>query len=369
MAPSIARIFRKINKLAFLTVVLPSFFSVIYFGFLASDVYLSESKFVVRSPDKQSTSGFGVLLKSAGFSNSGDEIFAALSFVESRDALHQLDRDGSFRKAYSAPDILIFDRFGSLGWSDSFEDLYKYYGKKVAIETSSSTSISTLTVRAYSPGQAQLFNQRLLEMAESTVNRLNERGRQDLIRYAEAEVDAAKKRAAEAAIAVAQFRNESGIIDPERQASVQLQMISKLQDELIATNIQLSQLRAFTPRNPQIPVLESKSRSLQREIDVQMGKVAGNQRSLSAAVVKYQRLQLESNFADKQLAAALSSLESASNEARRKQAYVERIVQPNLPDSPLEPRRIRAILSVLVMSLIAYGILSMLLAGIREHVD
>lgn len=364
--PFIAKL-RNINLLALLTVVLPTSLAVVYFGFLASDVYISESRFVVRSPDKPATSGFGVLLKTAGFSNSGDEVFAAQSFVQSRDALHQLDRNDSFRKAYSANDISQFDRFGSWGWFDSFEDLYKYYGNKVAIETSSSTTISTLTVKAYSPQKAQQFNQRLLEMAESTVNRLNERGRQDLIRFAQVEVDAAKARAADAAIAVARFRNESGIIDPERQASVQLQMISKLQDELIATNTQLIQLRTFTPRNPQIAVLESKSRSLQREIDQQMGKIAGNQRSLSAAVVKYQRLQLESNFADKQLAAALASLEEASNEARRKQAYVERIVQPNLPDSALEPRRLRGIFATFLLGLVAWGVLSMLFAGVREH--
>lgn len=369
MALPLAKTFKKINLLILLTGVLPTSLAVIYFGFLASDVYVSESRFVVRSPDKPAASGFGVLLKSAGFSNSGDEVFAAQSFVESRDALHQLDRDGSFRKVYSRQDISVFDRFGTWGWFDSFEDLYKYYRKVVSIDMSSSTSISTLTVRAYTPQQAQLLNQHLLEMAESTVNRLNERGRQDLIRYGTAEVEAAKARAADAAIAVAKFRNESGIIDPERQAGVQLQMVSKLQDELIATNTQLAQLRAFTPRNPQIEVLASRSRSLRHEIDQQMGKIAGNQRSLSAAVVRYQRLQLESNFADKQLAASLASLEEASNEARRKQAYVERIVQPNLPDSPLEPRRFRGILSVLVLGLIAYGILSMLLAGIREHVD
>ncbi len=46
---------------------------------------------------------------------------------------------------------------------------------------------------------------------------------------------------------LARFRNVSGLIDPERQATVQLQMISKLQDELIASRNELMQLRAFAP--------------------------------------------------------------------------------------------------------------------------
>lgn len=359
--------FSKINRLFIAVVIVPTILSIIYFGFLASDVYISESRFVVRSPDKTTTAGLGVLLKSAGFSSSGDEVYAARDFVESRDALHELNRNGEFREAYSSTSISQFDRFAPYSFFGSFESLYKYFKRKVSIQTQSSTSISTLTVRAYTAKDAQRFNERLLEMAEATVNKLNERGRQDLIRYADREVEDAKQQASASSLALAAYRNQSGVVDPEKQAVVQLQMISKLQDELIATQTQLTQLKSYTPQNPQIEVLETKSASLQSEIDSQLGRVAGDRKSLAAAAVKYQRLQLESAFADKQLASALASLEQARNEARRKQAYVERIVQPNLPDAPLEPHRIKSILAVLVASLIAYGIFKMLLASTFEH--
>ena len=79
------------------------------------------------------------------------------------------------------------------------------------------------------------------------------------------------------------------------------------------------------------------------------------------------RLDLESELANKQLASALASLEQARSEAGRKQAYVERIVEPDLPDAPIEPRRARGILATLALSLVAYGILRMLLAGVKEH--
>jgi capsular polysaccharide transport system permease protein len=146
-------------------------------------------------------------------------------------------------------------------------------------------------------------------------------------------------------------------------------MISKLQDELIASRNQLLQLRAFAPANPQVPVLRTKIAGLTRDIDAELDKVAGSSKSLSAAVAQYQRYQLESQVADKQLAGAIASLQDARNEARRKQAYVERIAQPNTPDAALEPRRFRGIIATIIFGLIAYGIVSMLLAGIREHHD
>jgi capsular polysaccharide transport system permease protein len=308
------------------------------------------------------------LLESAGFSN-GSEIYSATAYVESRDALRAINRQDAFRSAYTRPTISIFDRFDPTGWFGSFEDLYAYYRKRIGIEHDPVSSISTLTVRAYTPEDAMKFNRGLLEMAEATVNRLNERGRQDLVRYAEREVADAEIRSRSAAANLARFRNMSGVVDPERQSTVQLQMVSKLQDELIASRNELLQLNAFAPQNPQVQVLRTKIAGLQRDIDRELNKIAGGNRSLSAAAVQYQRYQLETQVSDKLLAAAISSLTDARNEARRKQAYVERIAQPNLPDSPLEPQRIRGIFATFVFGLIAFGIISMLVAGIREHND
>ena len=56
-----------INRLFLLTVLLPTTLAIIYYGFIASDIYISESRFVVRSPEKQQITGIGALLQGAGF--------------------------------------------------------------------------------------------------------------------------------------------------------------------------------------------------------------------------------------------------------------------------------------------------------------
>ncbi|MBO9726079.1 MAG: hypothetical protein J7530_17020 [Novosphingobium sp.] len=365
-------IFKKIisaGPLFWITVLIPTSLSILYFGIFASDVYVSESQFVVRSPDKPSTSGLGLLLKSSGFANAGDEIYAAEKYVLSRDALQALNTKQAFANAYGASSISVFDRYNATGMAGRFEDLYKYYEKKVDVEYDTTSSVLTLTVRGYTAQDAHRFNERLLEMAEATVNKLNTRGRQDLIRFAQTEVDEAKKKSQDASVALALYRNRQGVVDPEKQATIQLQMISKLQDELIATRTQLRELRSLAPQNPQIEALETRVKGIATEIDEQTGQVAGGKRSLSTQATEYQRLVLENMFAEKQLASAMVSLEDARNEARRKQAYVERIVEPNTPDDALEPRRLRGIFATLVLGLIAWGILSMLLAGMLEHKD
>ncbi len=343
----------------------------VYYGFIASDIYISESRFVVRSPQRQqSSSVLGSILSGSGFARSQDDAFSVHDFVMSRDALRELDAKLQISKAYGSNQVDFVSRFPGLLNDSSFEELFKYYSKQIIVNHDSTSNITALTVRAFTADQATAINELLLTMSERLVNQINDRGRQDLVKYAQAEVMEAEKKTKDAAVALANYRNQRTVFDPDRQSAIQLQQVSKLQDELIASKMQLIQVRSLTPDNPQIPVLQKRVSGLQQEIDSEMAKVAGSAgNSLTNKAAEFERLNLERAFADRQLASAMTSLESAKNEARRKVLYLERIVQPNKPDIALEPKRLRNILSTFALGLLAWGILRMLLAGVREHQD
>ncbi len=350
------------------TVLLPTVLAILYFGIFAEDVYISESRFVVRNPQKTAASPLSAVLSGSGIANGSEESAAVMEYVQSRRALEDVNRDGLVLDAYADPDIFFLDRFGALGGS-SREQLYQYFIDKVAIAEGASTQVATLTVRAYTPVEAQKINARLLNQSEELVNSLSQRAQQDSIQLAQREVDAANANARDAALRLAEFRDRNGLVDPAQQSEIGLQMISKLQDELIAARTQLQQLQTYTPEASQIPFLQSQIASIQREINLAEGQLAGGNRSLSAALVKYQELRLNSEFAEQQRAIVLASLQEAQVEARRKRAYVERISSPSLPDYAEEPHRIRGIIATLIMGLLAWGVLSMLIVGIREHRD
>ena len=81
----------------------------------------------------------------------------------------------------------------------------------------------------------------------------------------------------------------------------------------------------------------------------------------------YERLLLEREFADRQLASATSSLEGARSDAQRQHLFLVRVVQPNLAEYPLYPKRWTTAIGVFIGLLTAYGIGWLLLAGVREH--
>ena len=357
----------KSQRLFWLTVVLPTLLAIGYYGFIAADVYISESRFVVRSPERQSASPLGVLLKGTGFTRSQDDSYTVQDYMLSRDAMRWLDEKQGLRAIFAKGDV--FARFPGLDGDASLENMYRYYPKVVGVQLDALSSIGSLTVRAFNPEDAQQINQHLLQKAEELVNQLNERGRQDMIRFASDEVTKAAARAQEAGLALADYRNKNAVIDPEKQSAIPLQQIAKLQEELISSKAMLAQLQLAVSDNPQIPVLKSRIQLLEREIASVSQKITGGGLSLASKAADFQRLALEKEFADKLLASALTSLEQARDEAQRQQLYLERIAQPNLPDAPMEPRRLRAILAILALGLIVWGVLYILIAGIREHTD
>lgn len=364
---SVSKLFQ--NKLLLITTTIPTVLAIIYFCLIASDVYISESRFVVRSPEKQNTSALGMVLKGTGFSKTQDDSYTVQDYVLSRDALNALNQELKIKENYSSRNIDVFSRFAGVDWDDSLEAFYLYYQKKIGVQLDSASSITTLTVRAFSSEAAWNINQRLVDLAENLVNKLNERGRQDMIRFAAEEVKDAQEKAKVAALALSQYRNAKGVIDPEKQSTIPLQQVAKLQEELIATRSQVMQLERLVKDNPQLSVLRQKTSLLENEIEAETRRITGGERSLAGKAAEFQRLVLEKEFSDKILASSMSTLEQAKNEAQRKQLYLERIVLPNKPDHAMEPRRIRAIIATLVIGLILFAVLSMLLAGMREHLD
>lgn len=357
------------SKLFLLSVVLPTLLSVVYYGLWASDVYLSESRFVVRSPEKSAASPLGMILQGAGFARAQDDTYTVHNYVVSRDALAALEKQVAVRRAYGSDDIDIFSRFAGIGFDDSFEALHQYFTGKVEVTFDASSAVSVLTVRAFSAEDAWAINEHLLAQSEALVNQLNDRGRQDLIQFAQSEVAAAEEKARRAALALSDFRDRKGVIDPEQQSAIQLQQVAALESELLATRARLDQLRKFAPENPQIPSLLQQEKSLRQAVAAERARVAGSSSSLANKAAEYQRLVLDREFADQQLATALSSMESARNDAQRKQLYLDRIVQPNKPDVALEPRRLRIIAFTFVLGLIVWGILGLFVASVREHQD
>jgi capsular polysaccharide transport system permease protein len=314
---------RSINRIFALTVIVPTTLAVLYYGLVASDTYVSESRFVVRSAQQQPQIGMvGALLEGSGISQPQDDSYLVLDYINSRDVLRELNRENYVLKAYSVRGDFL-SRFHT-SFDNSFESLWKYYTDHVVnVKLDPTSSITTLQTRAYTAEDAERINRTLIEVSERLINRLNARATQDAIEFSQRQVDGTVTKAKDAAVALAQYRNSHTVFDPEKQSALQLQLVTSLQTQLFTAQTKLGQLQTVSPQNPQIPVLNTYVETVKKQIEDATGNVTGAKNSLSQKASEYTRLELDAQLADKQLAQAMSALEDAQANAEKKQLYLD----------------------------------------------
>ena len=352
-----------------LVVLLPSLLATLYYGFIAADIYVSESRFVIKAPDRKGGGGspLSSLLQSTGLGSGEEQASEIVGYLQSRDALADLSVRSNVRAVFQSEHADFLSRFPRLFQGQSFEDLFEYYKSMVSISPDPNTGLTVLEVSAYTPKEAQELNIGLLSLSEELVNRLNERINAQMITEAENRVEVAQDRVRHARTQLGAYRNSSQILDPEQQGMGVLAVSNELISREAALRAQLSEMRRTAPNHPSIPALQQRISSLSQQVASQTGRAVGTPDGLASKLTEYENLVVEQEFATQMLTAANASLEQARAEAVQQQYYLERVVEPNLPDAPILPKRLKSILAVVLATLCLYLVGWMLAVGIREH--
>lgn len=364
-------VFKRVRAkhLFYVFVALPTLLATIYFGFIASETYISESRFVIKSPDQKRAqiSTLANLIQTTGLSGGQEQTNEILGYVRSRDALAGLVQKADIRAKYNLPGVDFMSRFPQPLSDGSFESLFRYYGKMVDARLDSQTGLAVVTVKAFTAKDAYAINEQILELSEQLVNKLNLRAQSKAISEAERQVVLATARLAAARARLAQYRNKQELIDPAKQAGGVLEIANTLIAQRAALQAQLDQMRRATPNNPSIHALENRVSAISVQIASQDNRVVGTDSAIASKLGGYESLVVEQEFATQNLNVASAALVQARAEAQRQQFYLERVVEPNVPDVPLLPRRLLSILVVAATALCLYMIGWMITVGILEH--
>jgi len=362
------RLFRSFNPWLWGIVGLPTLIAGVYYFAIASDLYLSEAKFILRSPKQVQASGIGALLQSTGLGRAEDDTAAVQEFIASRDVVRKLEQKNDLREVFNRREGDYVTRFpGILFWRTDFEALYRRYDHFVSVETNTSTGVTTLAVKAYRPGDSQMLATALLTYSEQLVNELNERARRDALGTARREVERAEQRISQIQKELTAYRVQQKMLDPKSASTGVLELIGQMKAAQTNARAQLGELLNNSPNSPQIPLVKTRIASLDKLIAEEGGKLSGESDSVVASLTEYERLTLDRELAEKALASAFTSLEAARLEAQRQQLYLETIAQPNLADYPLYPKRFVSFVMVVASCLLVYGIAWLLVASAREH--
>lgn len=350
-----------------LAVVVPTVLSVLYYGLIASNIYVSEARFAVRS--NEATASGSMLSAVIGITSSGgtgQDTAAVKDYILSVDMLNQLQNRLNIRQHYASSD---YDWFSRLGRNDSQEEFLKYFQDKVEVLYETTSGIVTLKAKAFTADMAREIAGAILELSEQLVNSMSERIADDSVQFAQRELDRAEARVRQATAAVTNFRNTRNTIDPDKKTGAVLTIVAELESKLAGTRAELSEAKSYMrDDSAHVTSLKSRIKALEEQIQNESRRLTGNgSKQLSGMMEDYEALVLDRTFAQERYTRTLAALEVARTEASRKQRYLVTFVTPSQPDEALEPHRLWNILTTFVMAFLIYVIGALIWSSIKDH--
>jgi capsular polysaccharide transport system permease protein len=360
-----------------LLVVIPTACASVYFGLIASPIYVSEAKFAVRGstqklPSSNADAGalpVGNIPGGLASLNNSQDSYVVADYIKSAPLIEKLNRDDYLRSVFGRNDIDLLSRLRS---SSSLDALREYWDSMVGVSVENLSGILTLRVHAFNPQDALAISRAILNASEALVNSLSERRLADAIRTEQDELDRSRRRLEAARLAAQEFRNRSGQLDPMSQSRVSLQLATLLQTEKLKLESELqTSRRTLTDKSPSVQVLSARLQAINDQIqraDREITSTNPDDPTLSRALYQFEGLEVERQFAQRLYMVSQAGVERARMNAARQQLYLTTFVEPSLAEMALYPHRLTNILIVFLASLAPWTVLTMLTAAIKDHV-
>lgn len=356
------------NRFFLAIVILPTLLAAAYLYLIASDQYESSTDFVIRHAEAPVSGGgvgqiFGVNL---GTSTTASEAYIVQEYLLSHDAVARLRREDDLVGRFRPEGTDVFSRLWSA--DPTPERLQKFYEKQVNIEQDETSGITHLTVHTFRPEDAQHLAAKLLLMGEQQINVINEQTYRDQVTAAKRELDAAAGQLSAIQQRLTGFRRGNEDVDPESTGRAQLNLVTNLTASLVQARAQLAAMgQAVSRSSPQYIALQRQVQALEAQVAGQSSRIAGSGASVANRLGDYERLVIERDETAKLHAATAAQYAQAVAEAKRKQLYLVRVVEPQLPVKSLFPERGKIVLTIFASLFFAYAIGWLLWAGVKEH--
>lgn len=359
---------KSIGKMLFYCIVLiPMLGYSVYILYFASDQYVSETRFVVRSisSTKNESKSDKVTI---GVTQLTQDAHITANYIKSPEMVHKLQSRLDIKALYSSRNI---DYFSRLPQGVSWEKLYDYWSDQVMTYVDGPSGIIVLKIRAFSPNEAQLLSDAVLEECQTLVNSLSVRAKQDLALRAEAEVRRKFEEYRASLQKLREYQDQVGILDPIASASAIEKTIAGLAKRKLD-----AQSRLYVLKNTGVTdtantrQLEQRIKAIDTQLTELEGRLTGNgvdNDQISAVLVPFTKLETDKLLAEKLYEAASEGLNAARTTELRRTINLSIFSGPSLPDDATYPRRFANIFIVAFGLFMFWAMLLLAWASIEDH--
>jgi len=353
---------------AFWSAILLCMLAAVYWGTIASDRYVSESRIVIQQTQMPATQTMSLssLLGGTSAPNRTDQMLLR-DYLLSIDMLEKLDKKLSLREHYSDRRR---DPISRMWYKDlSTEWFYWYYLLRTTVEFDEYAGVLVIRAQAFTPEQAHAITSMLVEEGERYMNGMAQRLAQEQVGFIEKQVEQVYERVMSARLAVVAYQNKLNLVSPEGTAEYLVGIVNTLEGQLASLNTQRNAALGYlNPKSPTIMDFDLQIAAVKTQIGKEQARLtSSNRQMLNVTVEEFQRLKMNAEFAQEVYKSALASLEQVRLDARRTIKMVSIIQSPTSPQYALEPRRIYNTVVFVLLTLGIFGIVSLIRAILRDH--
>jgi capsular polysaccharide transport system permease protein len=356
---------RRRTRQAFaLVVLLPTLIAGVYYCFIASDRYVSETQFVVNADSPEASDPTMGMIGSGTVSAPGTIML--YNYIQSMEMMNKLEAAVGFRARFATDKADFFSRLKA---NASQEERYAYFLKRVKVIGEPSNPILIVRVEGFTPKDAQDILNAIVTISSDRLNTLLSKRQIDTIAFAQATVDGAKNQLLDVQGRMTTYRTEHSEIDPVKAAGGVAAMVASLAQAIADQRADLAgMLSDMRPNNPQVQAAVAKIKGLEIQLDKARKDLAGQGGKTYADLVsQFETLQAEEKLTEDEYSKALEFLTLARADATRQHAYVLDFVSPNMPEKSTEPERGRAVLTAFIVAVLLFGIGQLVIMAIREQ--
>ncbi|AJE44730.1 hypothetical protein [Celeribacter indicus] len=324
-----------------LAVLLPAAAAAAYLWRAASDQYVSTLGFSVRT--ETAAPAASLVSSLIGVSSNGARDADILyKYLRSRDLVARIDAELDLRALYTKPpsDPVFRLRAGA-----TIEDLTNYWSRMTQVSYDGNSGLIEMDIRSFDPGDSYRIARAVLALSTEKINDLSDIAREDTVRFARHDMEAAAGQLREARRRLTGFRVENRMVDPDADIQGQMGLLNALRttlaEEMIANNL----IRTSTTRenDPRLEQSERRIAIIRDRIEQErahLGAGAGEEGpGYSRIVSDYESLVVDREFAEQRYLAARANYDTALAEAGRQSRYLAVYDEPALAEAATRPRR------------------------------
>jgi capsular polysaccharide transport system permease protein len=340
------------RPLFLLLFVIPNVISVLYFGLIASPIYISTSVLTVFNPS-QSSSSIVSLLSGGSSDGSAEEAYVLQNYIASWSEFQKVSQPLDLAGQYGRSDFI--SRYGGLSTMFQSNDvtLWHYYQDHVKVSIDVKSGIALLDVEGYTPEFAAKLANALLKDTVLHMDEMNGQQELDFIGDAQSRKDelSANVQADEAALD--SYRSQIGVYDPNALYTSDLGLLDSIALKEADLETQYTVMAKAAPNNPSaqdlvVAINMFKAKQLEEERNIA---------AIAAASRIYENLLVTRDNDVSLLQQASVAVQDSQLKATQNRYYLNVISAPSQPQTAELPNRLAWIAGMLLATIIIWGLL------------